>query len=568
MDDENLMDYEGEDYADLIEMYQNYPPRLNKYAGLPIHYMNEIFAIVHVPVSQLSLNTLNPYSYSEIPKLYGLTSEISLEASGIKKLRAFPALNLRGNGVLVGIIDTGIDYTNPVFFKSDGTTKIISIWDQTINTGSAPYDYTFGTEYQSNQINDALASSNSYNIVPSRDEIGHGTMMAAIAAGNENPDEKFSGVVPDAELIIVKLKQAKQYLRNFYVIPENANCYQENHIMWGVQYCIKKASELNKPIVICTGVGSSQGSHAGQTHLSTFLSIVGDFPKTAVVVPVGNEGNRRRHYYGTLSSSTDYNTVELQVGENEGGFSMELWGKAPGLYTIDITSPSGEYIPQFTARLQESKKIRFIFDKTILYIDFQITESLTGEELILMRFRNISAGIWKINVYGLNNLSTGFHIWLPMGDMISNNTYFIRPDIYTTVLDPGASTSPLSITTYNIGNDSLYLEASRGYTSKNIIKPELAAPGVDYIAPNQNKKYVSNTGSSVAAAHTAGIAAMILEWGVVRGNRPDLDTLEVKNYLIRGAIRRPNLSYPNNDWGYGIIDVFNSYNALVSDTGF
>lgn len=564
MDVENQVRYEGEDYADLIVFYLNDPGRLNKYANEMIHFMNEAFAIVHVPVSQISINMVNEFGYSAIPKIYGLTSESSIEASGVMKLRRYPYFNLRGNGVLIGIIDTGIDYLNPVFLKADGTTKVISIWDQAIDTSPAPYDYTLGTEYHSEQINDALASSDPYDIVPSRDENGHGTMMAAVSAGNENPDENFAGVVPDAELVIVKLRQAKQYLRDFYAIPKNIDCYQENHIMWGVQYCIHKARELNMPIVICTGVGSSQGSHNGSSYLSTFMSIVGDFPKTAVVTAIGNEGTRRRHYHGKISPSIGYNTVELQVAENEEGFSMELWGDVPGIYSIDITSPSGEYISKITAMLREHKEIKFIFEPTLINIDYQIAEALTGKELILIRFYNITPGLWKFNVYGQNLLSTGFDIWLPMGEMISEDTFFINSDMYTTILDPGSSSVPISITAYNDINGILYSEASRGYTRNNVVKPELAAPGVDYTAPNQNNEYAGYTGTGVAAAHTAGITAIILEWGVVNGNRPDIDTLEIKNYLIRGAQVSKNLTYPNKDWGYGIIDVFNAFNIFRS----
>jgi len=560
--------YEGEDYADLIVFYLNRPELLKKYAGAMIQYMNEAFAIVHVPVSQISINMVTAYGYSAMPKLYGLTSENGLEASGVNRLRAIPNFDLRGSGVLVGIIDTGIDYTNPVFLKSDGTTKIISIWDQTINTGHTTNELMFGTEYKSQQINQALSSTNPYNIVPSSDNNGHGTMMAAVAVGNENLKENFTGIAPDAEIVIIKLRQAKQYLRDFYVIPDDVDCYQENHIMWGVQYCIRIARDLNRPIVICSGIGSSQGAHEGRTYLSTFMSIVGDFPNTVLVAPIGNEGTRGRHYYSTIDPAIGFNTVELNVGEkDEGGFSMELWGDSPGIYNIDIASPNGEYIPKISAGLREHLEKRFLFESTIIYIDNLVAESQTGEQLILIRFRNMTPGVWKFNVYGQSNLSSGFHIWLPMGNMISKNTYFIKPNIYTTILEPGSATSPITITAYNPVNNSLYIESSRGYTKNNTVKPDLAAPGVNYIAPNQSKEFVSYSGTSVAAAHATGIVAMILEWGVVKGNQPSLDSPEVKNYLIRGAERNPNIPYPNKDWGYGMINVFNVFDIFRTNFG-
>lgn len=553
---------ESEDYADLIEFYLNNPKRLSQYVDAIIHYMNEAFAIVHVPVSQITDNAISTFGYSTIPKLYGLTSEESLEASDVSRLRSIHNFNLRGSGVLIGIIDTGIDYTNPVFIKPDGTTKIISIWDQTLSTGTAPARTEFGSEYNSEQINQAVASENPYEIVPSIDEIGHGTMLAGVAAGNEVPEEDFAGVAPESELIIVKVRQAKNYLRDFFGIPKDVPCYQENHIMWGLQYCSQVARNLNRPIVIITGMGTSQGAHKGYASLPTLISIIGDYPNTVIVLPVGNEGNRRRHFHGSITFPTGYSTVELNVGENEKGFSMELWGNAPESYTIDIISPGGEYIPKLQVSLQFSRKISFIFENTIIYIDYQLSQTPTGEPLILIRFRNASIGIWKFNVYSQNNISGNFDIWLPMGNMITNNTYFVLADNYITLLAPGTATVPIVITAYDIINNGLYLYASRGYNRDNVIKPELAAPGVNYVAPNQNKEFVPYTGSSVAAAHTTGIVALILEWGVVRGNEPGLDSIEVKNYLIRGSMKRPGLTYPNREWGYGIINIFKVFDIL------
>lgn len=554
--------FDSEDYADLIVFYLNNPALLNRYEDAYIHYMNEAFAIVHVPVSQMTQRAISIFGYTAIPKLYGPTSEESLRASGIARLRAMPGFDMRGSGVLIGIIDTGIDYTNPIFIKPDGTSKIISIWDQTIAAGTTPPGTDFGSEYNNDQINQALISEDPFDIVPSHDETGHGTMLAGVAAGNEVPEAGFAGVAPESELIIVKLRQAKKYLRDFFIVPEDIPCYQENHIMWGVQYCSQLARSLNRPIVILTGMGTSQGSHNGYAPLPTLLSIIGDYPNTAVVLPAGNEGNLRRHYHNNINETSGCSTVELNVGKNEKGFSMELWGDAFGIYAIDILSPSGEFIPTISASIRLSKEVSFIFENTKIYIDFQLAQTPTGEPLILLRFQNISSGIWKFNVYSQTNIPCNIDIWLPMGNMITSDTYFIEADNYVTLLEPGTAAVPITITAYDITNDNLYLNASRGYTRDDTIKPELAAPGVNYIAPNQNKEFVLHTGTGVAAAHTAGIVAMIFEWAVIKGNKPGLDTIEMKNYLIRGAIRDKRLTYPNRDWGYGIINVYNVFDVL------
>lgn len=556
----------GDQYFDLIIEYRTYPQLITLFENATLHIMNELYAVLHVPINQFNEN-VSAVRFSEIPLVYGLTDETSLRASRVTDIRNTPAFNLRGEGVIIAIIDTGIDYTNPVFLRPDGTTKILSIWDQSINTGPSPPDANFGTVYTREQINEALASEDPFSIVPSMDEVGHGTMLAGIAAGNDVEEEGFLGVAPDADLLIVKLRQAKQSARNFFLIPDNVVCFQENHIMWAVQYCNDVAVQLNRPLVICLGLGTSQGPHMGRTPLDVILNVVADLPDRAVVVSAGNEGNMGRHYYGVIDPSIGSNTVELNVDESDTGFSLELWGDTPGIYSIDVLSPSGEYIPRIPPSLRVNRVISFIFEKTMLYINYHTIESETGDQLILIRFENASPGIWRFNVYGHGDLATGFHMWLPMGSFISRNTYFIQPNIFTTVLSPGTSIYPITVTSYNPVNNNLYVNSSRGYTRDNTIKPEIAAPGVNYLAPTLNHTFELFSGTSVSAAHTAGVAALMLEWGTVRGNNPGMDSNVLKNILIRGARRRANLVYPNRDWGYGILDIFSVFENMREDYG-
>ncbi|MBP1753807.1 MAG: hypothetical protein H6Q59_205 [Firmicutes bacterium] len=552
----------SEDYADMIVNYVNNPRILQRVPNATVHIMNEAYAVLHIPVSQLEASGVGTYGYSTTPNLCGLASEIALEASTVTELRKYPGFNLRGQNVLIGIVDTGINYNLPAFKRADGTTKIAAIWDQTIQGRVSPFNTDFGTEYRSDQINQALKTANPLEIVPSTDENGHGTMLAGIAAGTEDPGKEFAGVAPDSELVIVKLKQAKKYIRNFFFIPEDVVCYQENSIMWGAQYCVQLARELNRPISICIGIGTSQGAHDGNSPLSSFLSLLADFPKTGIVTAMGNEGNRGRHFRGTIDPASNTSIVEMNVGESDHAFTMELWGDSPGIYSIDILSPSGEYIPRIPAGLKVNRVISFIFEETIVYVEYQTVETLTGDQLIMLRFQNISPGSWRFTVYGQGDLATSFHIWLPMGDFISAGTYFVQADIYTTLLDPGSAAIPITVTAYNPISGTLYVNSSRGYTRANVVKPDLAAPGVNYIAPNLEGGYTNYTGTGVASAHTAGVVALALEWGVVLKNQPNLDTIEIKNYLIRGAKRSGNLVYPNRDWGFGILDLYNTYNVM------
>ena len=554
------------DYAEILIKYRENETIPVEFETETFQVINATHAVIYVPVGQISSRSISQIGYSFIPSVFGLISAKSLEASQITKLRNVPNFSLRGRGVLIGLLDTGIDYTNKIFQNDDNTTRIVSIWDQSIDSEDKyPDDIFYGTEYSREQINQALKSENPYDIVPSKDEDGHGTMMAGIAAGSEIEAEGFSGVASDAELVVVKMKTAKTYLREFFSIPEEAVCYQENDILFALRYLADTARKRNQPMVICIGFGTSQSGHDGAGAVSRYASSIADTPGMAVVIGVGNEGNGKRHFFATMESSLAYETVELNVGENEIGFAMELWGDSPNIFSVDILSPTGEYIPRIAPRLTESREISFVFEKTYIFVDYQVVEAETGDEIILFRFINPTPGIWRFRVYGRGELEKSFHIWLPMEHFISENTYFVNSDPETTTLSPGNAPVPLMVTAYNPENDSLYLRASIGYARNNMVTPQIAAPGVNVVGPTLDQKFAEFNGSSVATAHTSGVVAMILEWAIVNDNYNNIDTKEIKNLILRGAKRNPTITYPNKEWGYGILDVYNVFNIIRSD---
>jgi subtilisin family serine protease len=318
-------------------------------------------------------------------------------------------------------------------------------------------------------------------------------------------------------------------------------------------------------VSICIGLGSSQGSHDGRGALSSLISIGADFPGVVVTVAAGNEGSTRCHFFSEINPDIGYSGVELSVAEGEPGFSMELWGAAPNTYSIDILSPTGEYIPRIAESFRVNRQVSFVFERTTISIDYMMVESSTGDQLILMRFHNPTPGIWRFQVYGRGNLRGEFHIWLPINQFILDNTYFTQSDPYTTITSPGNSPVPITVTAYNPENRNLYQNSGRGYSRIDVIKPELAAPGVNMTVPTLEQGFAQASGTGTAAAHTAGVTALLLEWGIVKGNFPRIDTVEVKKFLIRGAERSPSLTYPNRDWGYGILNIFNAFNVLRAD---
>ncbi|MDF2512974.1 MAG: hypothetical protein K0S04_2840 [Herbinix sp.] len=521
------------------------------------------FVSAYISQKYMPPNILNAFGYRAFPRIFGLLSTGSLEKTGVTKLRNVPGLGLRGHGVLIGIVDTGIDYTHKAFLRADYTTKILSIWDQTIQSEASPSGYFYGTEYTQSQINQALQHSAPYNLVPTNDEIGHGTFLSGIAMGNVDPYERFSGVVPDAELVMVKLKPAKQFYRNLYLVAEDAICYQENDIMLGVKYLVGIAARYNRPISICIGLGTAQGAHDQNGPLSTYLSSLAQMNGIAVTVAAGNEGNTRRHFESIMQSGTNEETIQLNVGPNEKGFVLEIWGDSPDIYAVGLLTPSGEYIPPIYPRLKEQRTLSFIYEPTIVEIMFQLLGSRSGAQLVLLRFDKPTVGIWSILIKKISGgLDFHYNMWLPSGQFIGPDSYFLMSSPFTTLVSPANSNLTIIATAYDIVNNSLLLSASRGFTRTNQFAPSFAAPGVNILGPAPGNTYTTMSGTSVAAAHTAGVAAMLFEWGKTLGAISYMNGTDIKNLLIRGAQRTPGDVYPNREWGYGQLDIYHTFDIL------
>ncbi len=551
------------DYADfMVEI----GIKSNNYNVFPNNILNLIdhqYAVAHIPVDNMTSNSIYKFGYTAIPSCYGLLSSIdSYPSSEISNSCLLPDFELRGQGVLVGFVDTGIDYRNDVFKYENNTSRIVSIWDQTINSENYPKGYNYGTEYSQEQINLALQNVDPLSVVSSEDDIGHGTMLAGISAGLHDVEGGYAGIAPDVNLVVVKLKTAKPYLKDFYSIPSESICYQENDIMFGVRYLVEVAKRLKRPIAICIGLGTSLGDHGGSNMLCHYLSVVGQAAGTAIVVAAGNEGNRGHHYYGEINPFIGYDDVKLNVADNDKGFTMELWGKAPTGFTIEIFAPSGEFVSRIPTKIGQKETLMLYYEDTSIIVDNQIKKPNVGVQLFIFRFKNPMAGIWKFRVVGHTNLPFTFHIWLPIENFMANGTFFINPNENTTITLPGNQKRLITVTTYNHLNQCLYYNSSNGFSLSNEIKPDFAAPGVDLNCPTINNEFVRGTGSSFAAAYTTGVTALFLEWGILKGYLTSINSLQIKWILNRAAKRDPNLIYPNQNWGYGILDTKKAFDLL------
>lgn len=555
----------SEEYADFITRYYTSPEEFRQIADTDcIDFVNDQFAVVHLPLSSIETLTLSTYTYTAIPELYSLLDFTSMDASGILQTAESPSLSNNGRGVLIGLIDTGIDYRNPLFQNQDGTTRILGIWDQTHGTGNiipeSTFRATYGTQYTKSQIDAALTSDTPLSIVPSTDENGHGTALASIAAGGLDETAGFTGAAPESSIGIVKLKPAKQYLRDFFLIQNQADAYQENDIMMGITYLFSLARQYNMPLVVLVGLGTNSGSHTGTSTLGIFIDQMSGYNGTAFVIAAGNETGFDHHYRGSTTPGNNIHNVELKVGEETRGFSMELWAQDVGVYSIGFISPSGQIVRAGTARSEQSETFRFLLENTKITVYSRISSFDSASQLIFLRFQNPLPGIWTIVVTNLIDISDTFHLWLPCRGFIPDSIGFLRSDPDTIITGPGNTRLPITVGAYDHTRGGIYIHSSRGYSRTSQIKPELAAPGVSILAASLRPgSYTRITGTSAAAAHVAGAAAILLSWGIIEQNEPYMNSTSIKTYLARGAARNPSLSYPNREFGYGTLDLYRAF---------
>lgn len=546
-------------------------------ADLQISYINRKY------IERPSIRVLR---YNSIPKCYGLmdaktimpmqvsgeNTDILRNASrvfdpqplietGIIQTNGAP-LNLTGRGVVIGFIDTGIRYDLEEFRRSDGSSRILAIWDQTIQSGTPPEGFEYGSEYTNEMINQALQSENPRDIVPSNDFIGHGTKMASVAAGSIlNGGTGFRGAAPDAQIVVVKCKEAKPYLKEYYQIPDEAVCFQENDILCGLKYLDNFAKIFQRPVIICIGIGTNLGDHMGTSTLSAYLSRLATRRSRGVVVCGGNEGNAASHYEGIIpiTNGQNYQDVEIRVGENEEGFMLELWGDIPNLFTVSIRSPSGEETGEAVYAPNQAFEFSFIYSESRVQVEYVLVEQSSGEELISMRFIKPISGIWTVRVYARGeNGDSRFNMWLPIEKFLRSDTYFLKSDPNTTITAPGYPVNPITVSTYDSRNGSLYYQSGRGFGRRGIIKPDLASPGV-----NISTALGTDSGSSLSAAIMAGAMADFYQWAVVEENDTIINTKTTRNYFLRGAVRDTSLEYPDPGWGYGKLSLSGVFEALA-----
>ncbi len=559
--------------------------------------------ILSINRNQLPDTSLLSNDYLSLPDLLGLQQETVEDAltqengsvmgdvfdpspliqSGITRVQEEP-LNLTGRGVILAFADTGINYRNRIFRREDGSTRILAIWDQTIQGGEPPEGFLYGTEYTREDIDRALlaegetgenvesGAQRARDIVPSVDENGHGTRIAALAAGSRIEEGSlYNSPAFQADILVVKLKPAKQYLRDYYMIPDDAVAYSSTDVMMAIKYMDQFARVFRRPIVYCLGMGTNFRAHEGRGIFSRYLSAVASQRSRIMVIAGGNEGNAEHHYGGSFANGNrpSEENMEIFVSEGVEGFLMEIWTEAPVNLAVSVRTPGGEYVEPSSVLFQTNLRYRFVFEETTITVYNAYITQGSGDALVLMRFENPTPGIWTVGVSDEANLPDArFDAWLPISEFVSRPVYFLRPDPEITLTTPSYVTDAVTVATYNSRDNSIYQNSGRGFSRDNRIKPDLAAPGVNMTVVGnrlgETPVISTYTGSSLAAAIMAGAAAQFAQWAVVDGNSPYIRSQELKNYFIRGAARDRSIEYPNPIWGYGRLDLYGTFEEMAN----
>lgn len=504
---------------------------------------------------------LVPYLYNidgtPVPSKKGITNIINIDRQRV---------DLSGKGVLIGIIDTGINYTHPVFVKEEGTSKIFSIWDQTGTKNPPPEGYEFGSEYTQSEINNAIKNANPRQLVPVVDEIGHGTFVAGIAAGNSVQSNNFSGIAPEAELCVVKLKQAKGCLKEFYKAGEDAHVFSETDVIFAINYLLGKSAQINKPLVIYFGGQSNEGPHEGSGNLQKYvIEPNAASPGICFTIPAGDEADAAHHYRGYLTQKQSSKEFEVDFSADQGGIVMNVFAKIPDLIQLEIITPSGNSTGKIPFQSNVWQKYNFATETSKVRVMNINIEEGSGDQAIFVQFTDPTPGLWTIRVEGVVILNGTFDAWLLNFGKKKSKIIFQEPDPYITITSPGNGRTSMTIGGYNNGLNSLYIPSGRGNTRSNVIKPDFVAPAVGILGPyKEGDGYAIMTGTSVANAVVAGTSALFLEWGVVEKNQIEINTVAIKTLLMQGADRRDNLSYPNRQWGFGEMNFQRSLEILQS----
>ncbi len=507
-----------------------------RYPQIRIRELLNQYAVLIVPetlIDAVSQETV--IEYVEKPKQLYFELQAGKAASCINAVQQGMnnPFGLFGKGTIVAVIDTGIRAESMEFRNADGSTRILNIWDQTT-----------GTEYDRSQIDEALQNETKDTAgIPGADVLGHGTQVAAIACGS-------SGVAAQADILVVKLGLAA---KNGFP--------RTTQLMEALDYVVRKAIDYGKPLAVNISFGNNYGDHTGSSLLENFINDIADSWKCSICIGSGNEGLGAVHTGGTLTEDME-ETVELAVSSYETGLSIQIWKDYWDDIAVEIIAPSGRNL----GRIQENSRvsrIRYEDMELLTYFGepspFRIRQEIYID--MIPQTVYIQSGLWKLRLIPRSIRNGRYDMWLPAQGALNFGTGFTSPDSASTFTIPSAAAKAVTVGAYDAGTGSAAPFSGRGYIveigGSLMVKPELAAPGVNVLVPSVSGM-ARVSGTSYATPFVTGSAALLMEWGIVRGNDAFLYGEKLKAYLIKGAEPLAGAAVPDTQTGWGRLCLKNS----------
>ena len=540
--------FDGEENTwELIVKYSGSLSRLEEEGIRVTELLNE-YAVLIVPESGIGrLAEVPEIEYIEKPKRLFFAAEQGRTAScvtGVQNAR----YDLYGDGVLVAVLDSGVDYAHPDFRNEDGTTRILALWDQTI-PGRPPAGYRIGTEYTKEQIDEALAQSDPVRrreLVPSTDASGHGTRVLGIAAGNGRAGGiRYRGVAPRSSILVVKLG-----------VPRTDSFPRTTELMQALDYCIRKAMEYSLPVAVNISFGNTYGAHDGTSLLETYITDMANIWKSVICIGTGNEGYAAGHASDSLQEG-EKKRIQLAVGEYEGALNLQIWKSYLDDISVSLESPGGRSAG-FIRNVPGAQ--RFALEQTDILLYYGEPSPYSQSQEIYLEFlpqtEYVDSGIWTLTLEAREIRDGRFHLWLPRASVLNANTRFLEPEPYITLTIPSTARRTVAVGAYDSRSRTYADFSGRGDTRDGRERPILAAPGVDVVSTVPGGGYAAATGTSFATPFVTGAAALLMQWGITDGNDPFLYGEKAAAYLKKGAQPLPAFrAYPNPQIGWGTLCV-------------
>ena len=552
----------GEKTWELIVRYNGSLESLRD-EGIRVDELAAGYAVLVVPESRIEqVSAMEQIVYIEKPKRLFFASNMARAASCLSTIQTSIGAGaggggtggagggvisslesgLTGKGVLVAVIDSGIDYYHPDFRNPDGTTRIGLLADQDRDR-----------IYTREEINAALETgsrTSALALVPSTDPSGHGTAVAAIAAGNgREGNGVYRGVAYESELMVVKLGT-----------PLTDSFPRTTQLMKALDLVVRRAQDMNRPLAVNISFGNTYGSHDGTSLLETFINDMSGIGRNVIVAGTGNEGTGAGHRAGSLVMGQEEN-AQLSIAPYETGMGVQLWKSYVDQFSIRLVTPSGEIIGPIDSRLGP-QTLRYGGTQILIYYGkpspFSRAQEIYFDFLPVRDY--LDSGIWTFRLTPERIVTGRYDMWLPSRGILNPSTRFLRPVPETTLTIPSTAANVISVGAYDDSYRAYADFSGRGFTRQTgQVKPDLAAPGVDIVTARRGGGYEAVTGTSFAAPFVTGSAALLMQWGILQGNDPFLYGEKVKAYFTRGARHLPGYDvWPNERLGYGTLCVRDS----------